>query len=127
MVRTLSFRCRDTSERLGTCNNVNDVEEISNWHSRHERHVRDFHNLPPFNAFLMFFARNLLVFVGDHERVGRTGLLLGRSDLIILIILKVAIGQIAIVLRRPFVVECFPEVPRLRLCEVSEEYFETMV
>ena len=106
---------------------VNDAEGTSNLHSRHERHVRDFGDLPLINAFLVLFAKNFLVLVRDHERVGRTGLLLGRGGLIILIVLKVAIGQIAVVLRRSLFVKCFLEVPRLRLCKVSEEYFETMV
>ena len=68
-----------------------------------------------------------LVLAGNRKWVGRTNPRLGRGDLIILLVLKVAVGQISVVFRGFFFVDCFLEVFRLGLREVPEEYFETMV
>ena len=104
--------------------------EVPSLHSRHERHVRDLDNLPLVNAFLAVFPDNL-DFVGNHKRTGRTSLRLSflrkRSDLPVLIVLKVAVGHISVVFRRFFFIDCFLEIFRLGLCEVPEKYFETMV
>jgi len=47
-------------------------------------------------VLLIFFANNFLVLARNRERVGRTGLrlgfLLGWGDLLVLIVLKVAVG-----------------------------------
>jgi len=75
---------------LGTCDMVYDqqnAEGIPSLHLRHISHVRDFDNLPLFNALLVLFTGDL--FVLDRN--------CNRGNLLIFIVLKVAVGQISVV------------------------------
>ena len=103
--------------------------EITSLRSRHERHVRDLDNFPLFNVLFVLLTNNLAVSAGNPKRVERMDLLLvcacKRGDLLILIFLKVAIGQISVVFCGFFVADFFlAEVFRSRLCKVPEEHFE---
>ena len=79
----------------------------------------------------MLFAGNFFVLSENSKRVRRTslrfGFLLDRNEPFVLVVLKVAVGQMTVVFCRFFFVDRFVEVSRLRFCEVPEEYFETMV
>ena len=96
-------------------------------HSRHERHVRDFDKLPLFGMLLVFLREDLVVFARGRKRVERMSLVfarvLERGDLLVLIVLKVAVGQISVVFGRFFVFDFFlAEVFRLGLRKVTEEH-----
>ena len=78
-------------------------------HLRQERHVRDFDNLPLFDAFLVLSTEYLLAHTRSPERIERMNLgfdfALERGDPIILIVLKVTVGKISVVFRRFSVID----------------------
>jgi len=96
--------------------------------SRHERHVRDFDDLPFFDVFLILFTEDpfILAANGKWDKRINPGLarVSERGDLLVLIVLKVAVGRISVVFGRFFVINFFlAEVLRLGLREVPEEHF----
>jgi len=100
--------------------------------SRHERHVRDPDNLHLFSVLLVFFIGDSSVLARNPKRVermnNRLACVLGRKDLLILIVLKVAVGQVPIVFRGYSVVSYnSTEVFRLDLCNFPGEHFENNV
>jgi hypothetical protein len=85
------------------------LRETPTLHSRQERHVRDFDNLPLFNVFLVLLTtEDLPALTWNSRRVAHMDLrldcALGRGNLIILIVLKVAVRDISVVFRRLLVV-----------------------
>ena len=57
--------------------------------------------------------------------IRRFGGVLERGDPLVLIFLKVAVGQISVVLCSSFFVNFFLDVLRLGLCEIPEKYLKT--
>jgi len=97
--------------------------------SRHERHVRDFDDLPFFDALLVFFTDDPFIFARDTEWVEQMNLrrirAFERGDLLVLIFLEVAVRQISVVFRRLFVIDFLAEISRLGFRKIPEEHFET--
>ena len=102
---------------------------VPSLHSRHERHVRDFYDLPFFDALVAFLTEDPSFFAGNAKRIKDTNLRLARTleqgDLLVLIVLKIAVREISVVFCGFFVVDRFlVEVFRLGLCKVPKEHFE---
>jgi len=105
------------------------ARDILGLHSRYERHVEDFDDLSFFDALLVLFTQDSFILARSVERVEWISPLLvrvfERGDLLVLVVLKVAVGQISIVFRRFIVIDFFrAEGFRLGLRKVPEEHFE---
>jgi len=114
----------DFGEGRGTYDDINEMMS----HSHHERHVRDFDDLPLFDALLVLLREDLVFFPNNRKRVKLVSLGLARAlergGPLVLIILKVAVRQISVVFGGFSVVNFFlAKILRLGLRKVPEEHF----
>ena len=118
-VRTLSFPCKGTSKKLGTCSGFRKMTPRRSLVccSRHEGYVRDFDYFIFFNTLLVFLANNL-VLAGNRKWIEL-------PDFLVLIVFKVAVGQISVVFCNFFlVVECFIRIFGLGPFKIPEQTFK---
>lgn len=116
MVRSVSRLYIDTPETLGTCDGINKIPKrfVARFFSRYERHVRDFDHLPLFDALLVVLAKDLFLAwnrEGILERMNfRLCCGLERRDLLVLVVLQVAVGQIPVVFCRFIFIDRFLKI-----------------